>query len=50
MRAAMPGTIWVTGCRSWYLGADGLPELWPWTPARHRELLERPALEDFAVS
>ena len=39
MRDAMPATVWVTGCNSWYLGKDGLPELWPWTPERHREML-----------
>lgn len=49
MKAAMPQTVWVTGCNSWYLGADGLPELFPWTPQRHRELLRRPELTDFDV-
>ena len=33
MKAAMPQTIWVTGCNSWYLGKDGLPELFPWIPS-----------------
>ncbi len=42
MKAAMPQTIWVTGCNSWYLGKDGLPELFPWIPRRHRELLSTP--------
>jgi cation diffusion facilitator CzcD-associated flavoprotein CzcO len=50
MKRAMPGTVWVTGCSSWYLGPDGLPELWPWTPARHRELLAEPDPADFALS
>jgi cation diffusion facilitator CzcD-associated flavoprotein CzcO len=49
MRRAMPGTVWATGCKSWYLGADGVPELWPWTPARHREMLREPVEADFAV-
>lgn len=49
MRKAMPNTVWTTGCNSWYLGADGLPELWPWTPARHRELLRRPVHRDFVI-
>jgi cation diffusion facilitator CzcD-associated flavoprotein CzcO len=49
MRAALPDTVWSTGCRSWYLGKDGLPALWPWTPERHREMLRAPALEEFAV-
>jgi hypothetical protein len=39
MKAAMPQMIWVT---SWYLGKDGLPELFPWTPETRRELLGRP--------
>lgn len=39
MHDAMPGTVWATGCTSWYLGADGLPELWPWTPDAYRKRL-----------
>lgn len=49
MKAAMPATIWVSGCNSWYLGKDGLPELFPWTPERHRELLRAPDVRDFDV-
>jgi len=49
MKRSMPETVWTTGCNSWYLGEDGLPELWPWTPERHREMLAAPVDEDFAV-
>jgi cation diffusion facilitator CzcD-associated flavoprotein CzcO len=49
MRASMPGTVWVTGCQSWYLGKDGLPELWPWTPDRHRAMLRHVDPDDFDV-
>jgi len=49
MKAAMPQTIWVSGCSSWYIGKDGLPELFPWTPETHRELLRQPMLADFDV-
>ncbi|WP_156687860.1 flavin-containing monooxygenase [Mycobacterium sp. Marseille-P9652] len=49
MKAAMPQTIWVSGCNSWYLGKDGLPELFPWTPEAHHELLREPVLADFDV-
>ncbi|HEU0190164.1 MAG TPA: NAD(P)/FAD-dependent oxidoreductase [Mycobacterium sp.] len=49
MKAAMPQTIWVTGCSSWYLGKDGLPELFPWIPERHTELLRHPEIADFDV-
>jgi hypothetical protein len=49
MRRALPATVWVTGCRSWYFGKDGLPELWPWPPERHREMLREPALDEFEL-
>lgn len=49
MRRAMPATVWVTGCRSWYLGKDGLPVLWPWAPASHRSMLAETVFEDFAL-
>jgi len=49
MKAAMPQTIWATGCNSWYLDKNGLPELFPWEPVRHRELLSAPELGDFDV-
>lgn len=39
MRAAAPSTVWTTGCQSWYLGKDGVPELWPWTPGRYEKLI-----------
>jgi len=39
LRAAMPNTVWTTGCDSWYLGKDGLPEVWPFTPGKHRAML-----------
>ena len=49
MKAAMPQTIWVTGCSSWYLGKDGLPELFPWAPDHHHQLLRNPEVADFDV-
>lgn len=50
IKVAFPGTIWVTGCQSWYLDRDGLPELWPWTPARHRRMLTGLELADFRTA
>jgi cation diffusion facilitator CzcD-associated flavoprotein CzcO len=49
MKSAMPQTVWMTGCSSWYLGKDGLPELFPWQPKRHHELLRTPDKRDFEV-
>ncbi|BBX97413.1 flavin-containing monooxygenase [Mycobacterium lacus] len=49
LRAAMPNTVWTTGCDSWYLGKDGVPEVWPFTPARHRTMLANPDPEQYEL-
>jgi cation diffusion facilitator CzcD-associated flavoprotein CzcO len=49
LRAAMPGTVWASGCNSWYLGEDGVPEVWPWSPSRHAEMLRRSHAEEFVL-
>ena len=41
VQAAMPATIWASGCNSWYLCKDGQPELFPWSPKQHRSMLRR---------
>ncbi|WP_269458243.1 flavin-containing monooxygenase [Mycobacteroides stephanolepidis] len=48
-RAATPGLVAASGCQSWYLGKDGRPDMWPWSPAKHREMLREPVLADFHV-
>ena len=40
-------TVWVTGCRSWYLDDRGVPAAWPWTFDRFRQEMAAPRLEDF---
>jgi cation diffusion facilitator CzcD-associated flavoprotein CzcO/acetyl esterase/lipase len=50
MREAMPNTIWTSGCDSWYLDSEGNPDLFPWTPQRHRELLAEPSLAEFELT
>jgi cation diffusion facilitator CzcD-associated flavoprotein CzcO len=47
LREAMKGTIWVTGCNSWYLDADGTPTLWPWSAKRFHQLMHKPDFNDF---
>lgn len=33
---------------SWYLGKDGVPELWPWTPGAYRRRMRaEPDLRDY---
>jgi cation diffusion facilitator CzcD-associated flavoprotein CzcO len=46
-REAARTTIWASGCKSWYLDANGLPTAWPWTFDRFREEMSRPRLRDF---
>lgn len=40
-------TIWVTGCRSWYLDDRGVPAAWPWSFTRFREAMAQPVLADY---
>jgi cation diffusion facilitator CzcD-associated flavoprotein CzcO len=46
---AMQDTVWVTGCNSWYLDADGVPNTWPWTARRFHQEMRRPDLRDFTL-
>ena len=39
---ASSNTVWVTGCRSWYLDDRGLPMVWPWSFAHFREVMKAP--------
>ncbi len=51
IREALPNTVWTTGCNSWYLGKDGLPELWPWSPGKFRQMMRRtPNSSDFRLA
>jgi cation diffusion facilitator CzcD-associated flavoprotein CzcO len=48
--AAYPNdTVWASGCQSYYLGADGLPSVWPWRAERYDAMLARPNLADFML-
>lgn len=42
-------TVWVTGCRSWYLDDRGVPAAWPWTFDHFREMMAAPRLDDFEL-
>lgn len=50
VREAAKQTIWVSGCKSWYLSEQGLPMNWPGTPGDFRAALKTPALEDFDMA
>ncbi len=37
LRTALAGTVWHTGCTSWYLDENGNdPNQWPWTWSTYR--------------
>jgi cation diffusion facilitator CzcD-associated flavoprotein CzcO len=40
-------TIFASGCKSWYIGSDGLPSIWPWTYDHFTEEMVKPRLDDF---
>ena len=40
-------TVWMSGCRSWYLDADGIPAAWPWSIAQFRQQMAAPEFRDY---
>ena len=49
IKEAMKGTVWVTGCRSWYLDKNGNPAMWPWTFERFEAEMAKPDLSEFEL-
>ena len=45
----MGGTVWVTGCNSWYLDEQGVPNTWPWSAGRFHKEMRKPRLDDFVL-
>jgi len=43
-------TVWVTGCRSWYLDDRGIPATWPWSFDRFREEMAAPKLDAYELT
>lgn len=50
LRTAAQGTVWASGCQSWYLDANGVPALWPWSYGEFRKTMKTPQLADFEVT
>jgi cation diffusion facilitator CzcD-associated flavoprotein CzcO len=40
-------TVWMTGCRSWYLDDRGIPATWPWPFDRFRAEMRAPRWDAF---
>lgn len=47
LNEATTGTVWASGCTSWYLDENGVPDTWPLTPAAFRDYLREPDFEEF---
>ena len=47
LKAGMGKTVWVGGCNSWYLDADGDPAMWPYSWKRWEEEMDEPILAHF---
>lgn len=45
---AMGKTVWVSGCRSWYIDKHGKPAMWPWSFERFEREMRRPEPADFS--
>ena len=43
-------TVWMTGCRSWYLDDRGIPAVWPWPFDRFRAEMAAPDLDAYERS
>ena len=47
---AAAGTVWATGCKSWYLDDRGIPFVWPFSFPRFAEEMEKPRYEDYSFA
>ena len=47
--AAAKGTIFASGCSSWYLDRDGVPMTWPWSYGHFAETMAEPVFDDFEM-
>ena len=42
-------TVFASGCRSWYLDSQGVPQVWPWSYAYFQEVMAAPKFEDYEM-
>jgi len=43
------GTVFASGCSSWYLDKNGVPQVWPWSWDYFLEVMAAPKIEDYAL-
>ncbi len=49
VREAMQGTIWMSGCSSWYLDKNGIPVTWPWDFDRFEADMSAPDFSEYEM-
>jgi hypothetical protein len=49
IRDAMKHTVWVSGCRSWYLDKNGTPVTWPWSFERFKDDMREPRWAEYEL-
>ncbi|HET8939417.1 MAG TPA: NAD(P)/FAD-dependent oxidoreductase [Polyangiales bacterium] len=47
--AATKNTVWMTGCKSWYLDDRGVPASWPWSLEHFRKTMAAPDYAAFEL-
>jgi len=48
-REAAVGTVWTTGCNSWYLDKDGIPATWTFSFDRFCDEMAAPRLDAYEL-
>jgi len=49
LKKGMGKTVWMAGCQSWYLDADGDPAMWPYTWKQWAKEMREPDYGDFTL-
>ena len=47
-KEAARNSVFGSGCTSWYLDKNGIPNTWPWSQSRFREEMRAPVWQDYA--
>jgi cation diffusion facilitator CzcD-associated flavoprotein CzcO len=42
-------TVFASGCNSWYLDVEGVPQVWPWSYEHFIEVMAKPNLADYEL-
>ncbi len=43
-------TVFASGCNSWYLDKQGVPQVWPWSYAHFEQVMTAPKLDDYTLT